>query len=98
MEQNVYVDANKSEQYCPENIFVPLKDILPLVSPPVIVAASDPPDIHKKIPKPTSDVTRLSRDGYSLDKALGWDQEHYRAVQVSPCSPCDTSCHQTVDA
>jgi hypothetical protein len=35
-----------------------------------------------KIPKPPGEVTRLSRGGYSLRKALGWDERLYEEVQV----------------
>jgi len=38
---------------------------------------------YRKIPKPPGELTRLSRGGYSLERALGWDQERYRKVQVS---------------
>jgi hypothetical protein len=38
---------------------------------------------HRKIPKPPGELTRLSRGGYSLERALGWDQERYRKIQVS---------------
>ena len=46
-----------------------------------------PPILNTKIPKPKGELSRLKRGGYSLKQTLGWDDDHYRKVKVSPaCS------------
>jgi hypothetical protein len=36
-----------------------------------------------RTPKPPGEVSRLSRGGYSLQAALGWDNREYQAFKVS---------------
>jgi hypothetical protein len=55
-----------------------------------------------QIPKPSGSVTRLSRNGYSLEAALGWqDHELYVKVQVMSkplVRPLCTHCFEAVCA
>jgi hypothetical protein len=59
--------------------------------PSVLPSTSDPPasslDWENKlngiiIPKPHGTVTEVSKGGYSLSKALGWNHSQYREIQV----------------
>ena len=53
------------------------------------------PSQNQKIPKPRGEVTRLSRNGYSLRQALGWDAEYYHKVQVSMYNTCKDASPQS---
>jgi hypothetical protein len=54
---------------------------------PTDIFQDDAPALHRVtgdplIPKPSGEVSRISRDGYNLRKELGWKPDFYTQVQV----------------
>ncbi|MDT7543714.1 MAG: hypothetical protein QOE33_3626 [Acidobacteriota bacterium] len=78
-------------------------DTIPVKTPlalrfvwPVETAIPDAPEVQhkkKKIPKPQGELSRLSRGGYSLEKALGWEKSLYLQVQVHSINIYDAEKH-----
>jgi hypothetical protein len=54
---------------------------------PTDIFEDDARELHRVaddplVPKPSGEVTRISRDGYNLRKELGWKPDFYTRVQV----------------